>query len=108
MRQRKKPRAYKAPRAKPKYKVPYQYKLRLDNPNRPDPVIPAPKAHLVWHDGYWRLYRNKWKSQWRTPPWSAACISGYTIPLVTARLRKAHDAWKYGYHRHVHSIYSTV
>lgn len=85
-----------------KRKLPvYQYRLPLRVlPPEPKP-IPVVRPHLVWYDNQWHLYRSPWKSQFRGPKLWAAAISGSTIQELQARLRKAHDGWKYGYHHPV-------
>lgn len=50
------------------------------------------KPHLIYRNGYWQLYRNKWKSRWPT----SGCIAGRTIPEIQDRLTLRDDAWKYG------------
>ncbi|WP_199097176.1 hypothetical protein [Dyella sp. ASV21] len=60
-------------------------------------MIHPQRAHLVFYDGLWRLFRSRWKSQWRTHPCIAAHISGKTIAEVKQRLAKAHDRHRYQY-----------
>ena len=74
---------------------PYQYKLRLR-------LIPEPKRptfygpHIVYYDGQFHVYRNKWKSQFRGPKLYAAAISAPTIRELTQKILKAHDGWRFG------------
>ena len=85
----------KRPRKRP-HLGPHQYVLRLDNPNRPAPVIHKNLPHLVFYQGQWHLFRNRWKSQFREPRLWAAAISGTTITELKQRLSKARDRYRYG------------
>lgn len=71
---------------------PYQYVLRFPSPI-PEPV--KQRAHLIFHNGRWKLFHNKWKAQFVGPKYHAACISGNTIPDLINNLHKAHDKWRY-------------
>lgn len=84
---------------KRKKKLPvYQYKLPLRVPKEPvKPKFNGP--HIVFYDGQWHIYRNKWKSQFRGPKLYAAAISAPTIPQLQHRIRKEHDGWRYGKHQ---------
>lgn len=79
---------------------PHQYSLRLDNPNLPPKVVdPSWKPHIIFHDGMWCLYRNKYKSQFRfKPPWLAACIQGANITTLQFVLKRTYDKWSFGYY----------
>lgn len=74
---------------------PYQYVLRFPSPP-PTPQINKP--HLVYYDGQWHLFRNKWKSQFRGKPNHAACISGRFISVIEHRLEKDSDRGSFGYY----------
>lgn len=75
---------------------PYQYRLRLRVPRDPPPPAPPAKPYLVRHQGVWKLFRNRWKSQFREPRNHAACISAPTIPALQQRLQRAHDGYRFG------------
>lgn len=77
---------------------PYQYRLRLRTPYiaPPLPLHSTPKPYILFKDGEFHIYRNKWKSQFRGPNLWAACISAPTIPELQIRIRKAYNGWKYG------------
>lgn len=86
----------KRPFKKSRKLKPYQYKLRLHVPSEPKICLP-PKAHLVYYDGEWHLFRSRWKSQYRTAPWIAAQVCGSTIPKLQKRLAKIYDRWRFGF-----------
>lgn len=47
--------------------------------------------YIVFHDGQWHVYRNRWKSQFRSHPWHAAALSAPTLPELRARIAKCRD-----------------
>lgn len=81
------------------YKNPHQYSLGLRNPNTPEPVIDKNLPHVLFHEGKWMLFRNRWKSQFRFKrPWIAASICGTTIPQLRANLARAYDKASFGFY----------
>lgn len=78
---------------------PHQYSLRLPKPEE-DPVpVPPSKAHLVFYDGQWHMFRSKWKSRFRVFPKLAANITRPTIDMIRKDLPYQLDAWRYGYQK---------
>lgn len=74
---------------------PYQYKLRFPPPPR-EPKVHHDKPHIIFFDGRFHVYRNKWKSQFRGPQLWASCISGTSISELQHRMLKADDGYKFG------------
>lgn len=54
------------------------------------------QPHIIFHNGQFHIYRNKWKSKYRGPRLWASCISAPTIPELQRRMCKAWDGWKFG------------
>ena len=87
-----------APRKKPKL-PPHQYSLRLDNPNHPPQIIEKNLPHIVYHEGKFMLFRNKWKSRFRyKEPWLAACLEAPNITNLQFILKRAYDKHSFGYY----------
>ena len=74
---------------------PYQYKLRLRVPTPPKPPVKN-LPHLVFYEGKWHLFRNRYKSQYRGTPHYAATVSGVAIADITKQL---HKPWVHGFGR---------
>jgi len=75
---------------------PYQYKLRFPPIEKPK-VIHRQLPYLVFFDGKWHIFKNKWKSRFRGPsPWWASCISAPTIRELQTKMMKSCDGWKFG------------
>lgn len=86
------------PRKKPKL-PPHQYSLRLDNPNLPEPIIEKNLPHIVFHEGKFMLFRNKWKSKFRfREPFLAASYNAPNITNLQHILKKAYDRHSFGWY----------
>lgn len=87
----------------------FQYSLRF--PTQHDFELPWQQRkqvdinlpHLVYRDGMWRLYRNKYKSRHS----SAAGVIGRSISLLILNLAVDMAAWKYGGHS-LHEVYQSM
>lgn len=76
----------------------YQYKLRFPPLN--DWEVPRQQRknkgylggpYLCYFNGYWRLYRNRWKANWDRKHGTCACIAARTIPELIVLVRKSRD-----------------
>ena len=78
--------------------APYQYKLKLrgGGKEKVPPPFKDPKPHILMDDGIWKVFRNKWKSQFRGPKLYAACISAPTLPELRQKIRRAYDGYRFG------------
>ena len=43
------------------------------------------QPHIIFHDGQFHIYRNKWKSKYRGPRLWASCISAPTLSRSKSR-----------------------
>ena len=77
---------------------PLQYRLRFPPLN--DWEVPRQQRknkgylggpYIVFYNGKWHVYRNRWKSQFRGPRYVAAALTAPTIPELIECVRKSRD-----------------
>lgn len=76
---------------------PHQYCLHLRILH--EPKIYIIKPHIVFFNNEWHIYRSKWKSQFRSGKWCAACLSDPSIYFLRIQILQSHDGYKYGAHQ---------
>jgi hypothetical protein len=77
---------------------PLQYRLRF--PSQDDVHLPPAQrkrgylggTYIVFRDGRWMAFRNRWKADWDAKHGNCAAIVALTVRELTARIQRCKDS----------------